>query len=233
MLWYSIIVTFFSLIILTAFCLLLYREGYVTKIFVKLGWIENRAKINWTAFSWNNMLEKLNYKADVVFFGDSIIRGSDFQKTFPNKRIVNLGCSGDTLAGMSERVNMIKALNPKQIFILAGINGLTDKNIEMSIKTYEGMLDKIKENNPDSKIYVHSVLPLSELKEKTICKNKTIKLFNEKISVLAYKKDIMFIDIYSIYEKNGVLNPELTVDGIHLHPYAYDNWANVLKKYII
>lgn len=232
MLCYSIIITISFVFILAAFSALIYRGGYTDKIFVKLGWKEYKAKQNWAVFSWNNMLEKLNYQADIVFFGDSIVRGSDFQKQFPHKKIVNLGYSGDTLSGMVERVSMIKALNPQQIFFLGGINGLTDKNVKKSAETYANLLDKISKAVPNAKIYVHCILPLSTEKEKKICKNETIKYFNKLISEIAVKREITFIDIYSMYEKDCVLNPDLTIDGIHLHPHAYDRWAEVLKEYI-
>lgn len=232
MLVYSVIITFAFVIVFAVLSLIIYREGYISKIFVKLGWKENKAKVNWAVFSWNNMLEKLDYQADIVFFGDSIIRGSDFRKYFPDKKIVNLGYSGDNLSGMLQRVTMIKALKPSQIFILGGINGMTDKNVKQNAIIYAKLLDRIMETVPDAKIYVNSLLPLSSEKEKSICKNKTIRYFNQLISNVAQKKQIEFIDIYSVYEKDNMLNPDLTIDGIHLYPHAYDKWAKILMNYI-
>lgn len=232
MFWYSFIVTVLLSFVLVAFCFVAHRAGYIDKILVRLGKKQATAKPNWAVFSWNNMLEKLNYQADIVFFGDSIIRGSDFQKEFPNQRIVNLGYSGDTLSGMIERVSMLRALNPRKIFILAGINGLTNKNYSVSAVTYGRLLDKIKEALPNADIYIHSLLPLSEQKQKRYCKNETVKAFNRLLSDLAAEKGITFIDIYSLYEKEGVLNPDLTVDGLHLHPHSYDRWARALKDCI-
>ncbi|MBO7119021.1 MAG: hypothetical protein J6W03_01720 [Bacteroidaceae bacterium] len=40
---------------------------------------------------WTNTLEKLHLNVDVVFFGNSITRGSSFEKFFPNVSICNLG----------------------------------------------------------------------------------------------------------------------------------------------
>lgn len=229
---YLAIVTIMFLLTFVALCIVVYRAGFIDKILVKLGVKQATAKRNWAVFSWNNMLEKLNYQADIVFFGDSIIRGSDFQKNFPDQKIVNLGYSGDTLAGMIERVPMLRALNPKKIFILAGINGLTDKNYRTSASTYGKLLNSIKEALPDADIYIHSLLPLSLEKQKQICKNETIQAFNRLLSDLASERSITFIDLYALYEKEGVLNPDLTVDGIHLHPHSYEPWASVLKGFV-
>ena len=220
------LLTFFAL------CITLHRFGVADKILIKLGMKQATAKPNWAVFSWNNMLEKLNYEADTVFFGDSIIRGSDFQKVFPDQRIVNLGYSGDTLAGMIERISMLRALHPKKIFILAGINGLTNRNYRVCALTYSRLLDKIKEALPDADVYIHSVLPLSVQRQRKICKNETIRAFNLLLADLAKEKGITFIDIYALYERDNVLDPDVTVDGIHLQPHCYDRWANVLKDYV-
>ena len=232
MLEYAIIITALFAISLLLLAALLYRGDYLNKLLFKLGLKTQTAKINWAVFSWNNTMEKLDYKADVVFFGDSITRGSDFRSSFPDKRIVNLGYSGDTLSGMINRISMAKAMNPEQLFILGGINGLTNKNVFKCAELYAKLLDKMQEELPDTRIYVQSILPISPAREKKICKNESIRLFNEQLRDLARERGLEFIDLYPIYEKDGVMNPELTVDGIHLKPQAYEGWANALKNYI-
>ena len=232
MIWYAIVISVLFVLLFAAFGSLLHRGGYLTKLLVKLGLKTQQAKPNWAVFSWNNTMEKLDYQADIVFFGDSITRGSDFRKTFPEKKIVNLGYSGDTLSGMVERVSMIKAMNPEQVFILGGINGLTNQNVERCATTYARLLDKVIEALPKAQIYVQSILPLSPEKAKVICTNETIKLFNQRIQALAAERGLPFIDLHALYVKDGVMNPELTVDGIHLRPHAYERWAEVLQQYV-
>ncbi len=221
-----------SVLLFSMCCILLVHGGYFNKILVKLGLKEAKAKINWTVFSWNNTMEKLDYQADIVFFGDSLVRGSDFRSVFKDKRIVNLGCSGDTLAGMIERVSMVKAMSPKKVFFLGGINGLTNKNVEVSVNTYSRLLDKLHSELPESEIYVHSLLPLSREKERSICKNETIVRFNERIEAVSKEKGFSFVDLYSLYLLDGEMNPALTKDGIHLLPDAYDIWARAIEKHI-
>ena len=167
---YAVIVSVVAVVGWMAALLLAVKAGYLTKILVKLGLKEQQAKINWTAFSWDSCLKKLEYKADVVFFGDSIVRGGDFHKAFPDKKIVNLGCSGDTLSGMSNRISMIEAVSPEKIFFLGGINGLTDYNLANCVKKYTALLEQMKKTNPNAKIHVHSLLPIAKEKEKSICK---------------------------------------------------------------
>lgn len=211
---------------------LMYREGYHTKLLVRLGWREEKKETNWALYSWSNMVEKLNYQADIVFFGDSITRGSDFQKKFPNKKIVNLGYTGDNLSGMIDRIPMVQSFQPKQVFVLGGINELNDKGVGISVANYAKLLDQMIEALPDARIYVQSVLPISLEKEKVLCKNETILYFNQQISILARERGLPFIDLHTLYVKDGVFDPELTKDGIHLHPHAYERWEKVLREYI-
>lgn len=78
---------------------------------------------------WTNTLNKLNYDADVVFFGNSITRGGDFQDYFTDVKTCNLGYPGDNMDGMMLRMGQIKAVNPEKVFVMAGINGLQSQTI--------------------------------------------------------------------------------------------------------
>lgn len=208
------------------------KAGYLTKILVKLGLQEQKQKINWTAFSWDSCLQKLEYKADAVFFGDSIIRGGDFHKMFPNKKIVNLGCSGDTLSGMINRLSMVQAVDPEKVFFMGGINGLTEHNLSNCIKKYAQLLEQLKKTAPNAQLYVHSLLPIAKEKEKHICKNATIRRFNDAIRAIAEEKGAIYIDLQPYYAKDGFMNPDLTIDGLHLYPESYEKWMHVLAQYM-
>lgn len=229
---YSIIITVFAFFFLAFSFLLLHKSGMLKKFFVKLGLIKGTSRINWTAFSWASSLEKMEIKADAVFFGDSIIRGGNFNNKFKNLKIVNLGSSGDDLYGMLYRINAVKAVSPQKIFILGGINGLTNLNWKKYSEVYEKLIEEFKTALPDAQLFVHSVLPISKEKEKSICKNSTIVKFNSEIKTLAEKHNIPYIDIFKFYESEGVINPSLTIDGIHLKEEAYEIWMEQLKKYL-
>ena len=98
----------------------------------------------WCIQGWTNTLRKLNYDADMVFFGNSITRGSSFHEFFPQLNICNLGYPGDDLDGMVFRVQQIKAVNPEKVFVMAGINGLQYQTEEDFEKKYQRMVDSIK-----------------------------------------------------------------------------------------
>lgn len=43
---------------------------------------------------------------------------------------------------------------------------------------------------------------------------------------------ITYIDLWNGYQKNGILNPDYTIDGIHLKENAYDIWYRQIEPYI-
>ncbi len=230
---YTIITTIVAIIGVLGTLGLLVKDGHLHKILAKLGLGFPKSSINWTASSWESCLLKMDCKADVVFFGDSITRGGNFHLQFPHKRIVNLGSSGDTLLGMLSRVSTVKILEPKQVFFLGGINGLTDYNRNKCIRTYERVIDRLQKELPDATIYVHSVLPIAKKLERSICKNSTIAAFNRQIEELAQRKGIAYIDLYSQYMLNGAMNPCYPKpDGLHLLPESYGPWYKAIEQYL-
>lgn len=229
---YAISITACAILVFAAFGVVFHHAGYDTKVLVKLGIIEATAQTNWAVVGWNNTLEKLNYDADIVFFGDSITRGSDFREYFPEKKIVNSGYPGDTLVGMIDRVSGVAAVSPEKVFVLGGINGLTDVNIDNCISTYSDLIDELLEALPEADIYIQSVLPISSSKELSVCHNSTIVKFNSTLEQLASEKGVSYVDLFSLYEVNGEMNPELTKDGVHIYPEAYSLWAEEIAKYI-
>ena len=63
------------------------------------------------------------------------------------------------MIGMLRRVPILKAANPKKIFIMAGTNDLVHIGLEEYEKRYENLLRTIKDALPNARIYIQSVLP--------------------------------------------------------------------------
>jgi len=229
---YAVSISICAIFILSAFLVLFFHGEYDTKILVKLGIKEPEVKTNWAVKGWNNMLEKMDYDADIVFFGDSITSGSDFRAYFPNEKIVVSGYPGDSLIGMKERVAGIAAVVPEKVFVLGGINGLKDGKVEQSVSLYRQLLVELKDSLPDTEIYIQSVLPISKEKETTVCQNSTIMAFNNRLAQLAEENKMTYVDLYSAYEWNGEMNPNHTRDGVHLKTEAYACWASIIAEYI-
>ena len=187
----------------------------------------------WSIQGWTNTLEKLHLDMDVVFFGNSITRGSCFEKYFPNVKICNLGYPGDNTDGMLLRVKQIKVVNPEKVFVMAGINGLHIQTEEVFTEKYATMVDSIKLAVPTAKIYLQSILPVNpSMKAGKVFSKEKIARCNELVQKIAEEKGCVYIDLYKLYAVDGIMPKELTRDGVHLYPEAYDRWAEEIKKYV-
>ena len=208
------------------------QSGYATTVLIKLGLKEPVAQINWCQLGWNNSLEQLNYDSDIIFFGDSITYNGDYQEEFSSYKIVNLGYPGDTLDNMLQRSSVISSLTPEKIFILAGINGLTDNSINDSFVKYDSLISSIAESNPNAEIFIESLLPISTYKESAYCSNNSIIEFNNLLKIYCSKNRYTYVDLYSLYVSDGSMIEEYTKDGIHLKPEYYRFWYDKLSEYI-
>ena len=229
---YALIATVVAVISTTAFVLLFIKVGCLQKLLVKLGLRKQKVSINWTAFSWESCLRKMGCRADVVFLGDSLVRGGDFHEQFQGVKIVNLGSSGDTLSGMIGRISAVQALSPRKVFLMGGINGLTDRNVACCLSVYEDLVLELGKALPAARLYIHSLLPLSAAKAGKICKNTTIQAFNTGLREIAERYGHSYIDLHPKYLYKGTMTPEKTTDGIHLKPEAYEVWYEAIRPYI-
>ena len=218
-------------------CCALYYVAVVKTDFSK----RMMAKINHEAYvperqddgcvnSWNNCISKLDMAVDVVFFGDSETAGGDFQQVFPNVKSINLGYIGEDVKGMLRRVCSIKAVKPKKVFLMAGINGLKNQSISDFEYWYTVLVDSIQNTVPDAELYIESILPVAGYSD--YCDNAKILEANAIIQRLAVERKIPYIDLYNAYAQDGALPDEMSYDGLHLTEEAYSVWYNMVAPYI-
>lgn len=207
--------------------------GYVYDLKVRLGLVEKPvAPDYWAIKGWENTMMQLDYKADIVLFGDSITYGGQFSKAFNDLRIVNLGYPGDDLSGMLRRVNMIASVNPDKVFIMAGINGLNNMDLETFEIEFFNLVDSIRNVLPDASLFLQSILPINHSKEKDYGYNEKIKSANTIIQTIAIQTHSTYIDLYNLYVKKEEMPIELTYDGLHLKPECYDRWYDAINQYV-
>lgn len=212
-----------------------HKQDYIHKIAKRIGIVTSDINVdNPVTISWTNCLDQLNCDCDIVFFGDSITRQGRFADYFTDKKICNLGLDGDSISGMIQRVHMVEKVSPEKIFIMGGINDLKTNNISALLSSYSELLDEIRELNPNAKLYVQSLLPISAEIEGTWynrrCNNRTILEFNENLKNICEQRGLTYIDLFSVYELDGFLDSSLTVDGLHIT--AYEKWADAISSYV-
>ena len=218
------------------FFVLFFHGNYMRRILVKLGIVRQEEAYAHpadarTVAGWDQCLAQLDVDADVVFFGDSLTHYSDFTAYFPDLTICNFGVDSDTLAGMNQRVYMIQTVKPEKVFLLGGINSLTSDRFSLTVLEYEALLAHM-DSVLDADIYVISVLPIAREREIGESGNETITRFNEKIAELARARGMTYLDLAPLFMLDGEMNPDYTIDGVHLTPAGYDVWADAIAEYV-
>lgn len=211
------------------------KTNFFRRIGTRMGVCETKPQDRgdyWCIKGWTNTLNKLDYDADVVFFGNSITCGGNFQDYFPNVKTCNLGYPGDNMDGMMLRVPQIKAVSPEKVFVMAGINGLQMQTDAVFEAKYQRMVDSIKRAVPEAEIHLQSILPVNHTMKKRVAGSEKIRKANEIIVEIAARSGCVYVDLYSLYAVDGEMPQELTRDGVHLHPEAYDRWMEEIRRYI-
>lgn len=177
---------------------------------------------------WTNSLRQMKARADVVFFGDSLIYHGDFASILPDKMVCNLGLRGDTLRGMKNRVEQVMLLKPKIVYLMAGINDIATYSATEFCEQYESLIMLLREQIPAMELIVFNMLPVNDVDFLISCNNEQIVPGNQAIASLCNKHGLRCVDLFAIYERDGKLPKEMTRDGIHLFPKEYSRWYEVI-----
>ena len=175
-------------------------------------------------------------KNPVVFFGDSITFGTDWQRLFPEIPVVNRGISGDTTLGLLNRQQEIIELRPRQIFLMIGTNDLCfGRPIDQVVANYERTLARFQAELPGTPVYVQSILPFNDqmFPSNGLRKNHNIRELNRAIKPLARKYGYEYLDLSGAFTgRDGRLLPQYTYDGLHLNDDAYLVWRQQIDAYV-
>ena len=173
-------------------------------------------------------------KNAIVFIGNSITDGGEWQELLGCKKCINRGISGDISFGVLARLNDVLIDKPKKIILLIGINDIS-RNVpnEMIIANYKEFVRRTKAISPKTKIYLQSVLPTNNTFRKFVDKNEeSIKILNAAMLEMAKNTEgVTYIDLYSKFlDSEGRLDKKYTNDGLHLLGEGYVLWAKILKE---
>ena len=175
-------------------------------------------------------------KNATVFLGNSITEVGQWQDVTGVKNVINRGISGDNSFGVFHRLDDILVHKPRKIFLAIGVNDIKRGTpIEVIANNYERIILKLKHSSPKTKLYLQSVLPVTESVLASIygnIRNHKIMALNDLMKTLAVKHQLTYVDLYNdvFKDENGQLIRSLTTDGLHLQPEAYVLWAEYLKK---
>ena len=176
--------------------------------------------------------------SDIIFLGNSITNGGEWAELFDNPHVKNRGISGDVCMGVYDRLDAILKGSPAKIFLLIGINDVDRGASADTIVERIGMIvDKIRKDSPSTKIYLQSVLPVSDhykMFNGHTSRWQVVPEINKGLVRLAADRGVKYIDLYSHFIDNttGKMNIKYTNDGLHLLGKGYKNWVGIVKPYV-
>lgn len=172
-------------------------------------------------------------KVDIVFVGDSHTAGANWHDMFPNISIANRGIGGETIAEISLRLGEISILEPKKIFIMAGINDIYRNDSIDNIKTYfEKVIIELSRKNPSAKIFLQSTLECRK-NDCGVSKLNAVRELNvELIHIAQSHSNVHFVNINKkLSNENGLLD-EFSKDGVHMNAYGYQAWRDEISIFV-
>ena len=185
-----------------------------------------------------SLFEVLSIRSDdIVFIGNSITNGGEWYELFNDNRLKNRGISGDVSEGVYDRLSSVTKGKPKKVFLMIGINDIA-KNIPVDTisNNIEKIVLKVKNESPETIIYLQSVLPVNPDfgMFSGHMKSDVIKDLNIQIEKLSWKYSTIYIDLYTRFVMRGTdkLVPQYTNDGLHLLGEGYIHWVEIVKPYI-
>lgn len=176
---------------------------------------------------------------DIVFLGNSITDGGEFVELLGNPNVRNRGISGDVIPGVMERLAPVVEGRPTKIFLLIGINDISQNfSADTLAAKYENLVKEIRTASPDTKLYLQSVMPINmDYKRffKTLGgKEEVVSDLNARIKSIAENYGVTYIDLWEVLAdpQTGKLKDEFTNDGLHLLGEGYAAWMEKIRPFV-
>jgi lysophospholipase L1-like esterase len=161
-----------------------------------------------------------------VFLGDSLTAEGNWTEWFPERRVVNLGVSGDTTELVLERLGAVIDEKPAVVVVMIGTNDLAwRRSVEQIVGGVESILWQLHHDLPNARILVQSVLPRAE------DYTARIKDINIHLRQFAPTVKAEWVDLWPAFaDDSDELRIDLSPDRLHLNEEGYREWRRVLGE---
>lgn len=197
---------------------------------------------------WVNLLQQEANIAAVqpsesltVLLGDSLSLWFP-QTLLPTNRIwLNQGISGETSAGLLDRLSLLDHTQPQTILVMIGINDLLRGSDDRTLLThYRRIVRYLKQVHPDSQVVIQAILPHAahhatwEGRDRLLAlPNSRIRAINGELAAIASDEGVYFLDLHPLFIDNeGNLQMTLSTDGLHLNSQGYLVWSTAIQLYL-
>lgn len=169
-----------------------------------------------------------NYSAlfgSSVVFGDSIAEGLGLYGFLDSSSLVAV--MGKSIENSMEDVPTLVNLAPRNIFFELGLNDISHpySTLESYISSYENLIDSVRSELPNAKIYICSIFPVTDVALQDEPEFNQIDAYNTALLEMAKRKNVTYIDTYTLLKNNPQYHTE---DGIHVIREFYPMWMDTL-----
>lgn len=187
--------------------------------------------------------------------GQTVFAGSSLMEQFPIEEmqishdipcvIYNRGIGGFVCEELEKVLDeCVFELEPSRVFLNIGTNDLNDTECtdEVLVERYRRIVMKILNRLPSVELILMAYYPVNpeaapnEDMRKTleIRSNERIKSATAAVKNMAEELDVKFIDVNKgLYDDNGCLKAEYTVEGMHIYPSGYEAVLEELLPYLV
>lgn len=174
---------------------------------------------------------------DIVFLGNSITDGGNFEELFKREDVKNRGIRSDIIPGVMKRLDQVVKGHPRKIFLLIGINDVSHgHSIDKLAQRYENLVKEIMRRSPQTKLYLQSIMPIDNrfgVYRNLRGKEQTVMDFNKRIQAIAEENGLTYIDLWPVLsDKEGRMRSDFTNDGLHLTGPGYHAWTNAIRHFL-
>ena len=176
---------------------------------------------------------------DALFIGDSRTVGlMDYGRIEGANFFCNVGMSVYNIhkkpvsvpnVGKVTLTELLENKRYGKIYIMLGVNEV-GYEADSTVKKYSGLIDLIKEKQPDAYIFIQANLHVSKKRSDTdrVVNNTAINALNTRLSKLAdVRNRIFYLDANAIFDDSeGGLSSEKSGDSAHPYAKYYIEWGS-------
>ncbi len=173
-------------------------------------------------------------EVDVLFLGDSIVAGWDWQiwqRELVPLKAANFAIGGDHTGNVLWRLQhgAIGNLRPRVVVVMIGVNnfGHLQETPAQVAAGVEAVVRQVQLAWPASKILLNGVLPFEQAANSP--RRQDVRKLNQAVSRLADKKRIVFKDYGPLFlAADGSIPPDMMADFLHPTAAGYAVWTAAL-----
>ncbi len=184
------------------------------------------SKIKAYSSNYNNIYNfKTSAIDNIVFVGDSLTKQFPLDIYFENMFVINNGKEEMTIEDLSNNLKeLIYQYNPSSIILNIGLNDMKNGKTNNEIITgIQAIVNQIKKNRPNAKIYVESIQSVNSSINNV--NNEKIKSINNSLQK-EYKD--YYIDINSYLDETMYTN-----NGINITEEGYATISAIIKMHLL